>query len=686
LGPLILGLVALLVAAAWPALGVGQTPDAPERLEPVVVTPSRLEQQAGEAPASVTVITADDIKHSPYVTLDDVLRQVPSFSLFRRSSSLVGHPTTQGVSLRGIGPSGASRALVLVDGLPINDPFGGWVPWSRVPLLSVEQIEVVRGGGSALWGNGALGGVINVITRRPGERSALFESSFGNYGTVNFDLLYRDALGPWRISLEGNYFSTDGYKIVLPQQRGAIDTPADSSHAVFNGRLEYAPSSNLTLFLAGTFFDEDRHNGTRLQVNDTQSGSVSLGGTARTGDGSQWQATVFAQMQGFHSTFSTQAPDRQSETLALDQRSPSTTIGGTLSWNRAFGDHLLLSGADFRWVEGETNEDVFNNNVFLRKRVAGGDQFFAGFYVQDVWTITNWLELTGSLRGDYWRSYDGSRRDTPPPAGVPARQSFAPVDYVIPSPRLAALVHLTSSTDLEASAYQGFRVPTLNEQYRLFRVRNDVTVANAKLKPERLTGGEMGVRQRWDPVDVRVTGFWNEVTDQILNVTLASALPDCPAGTTCRQRQNVELTRIRGVETEIEVRPLPRWRVLLSHIYTDAHVVDSRRQPALQGKRLAQVPDHVVTVGVRWDNPRWVNVAANVRYVGRQFEDDLNTLPLNPYTTFDLMLSRPLAKWADAFLAFENLTGETYAVQRTSDGIVTIGSPRLVRGGLRLTY
>ena len=676
----------LLALVAWPALCWGQTPEAPARLEPIVVTPTRLEQQAGEAPASVTVITADDIRSSPYITLDDVLRQIPSFSLFRRSSSLVGHPTTQGVSLRGVGPSGASRALVLVDGIPINDPFGGWVPWSRVPLLSVEQIEVVRGGGSALWGNGALGGVINVITRRPTETSATLETSFGNYDTKNFDLLARGVLGPWRLSLEGNYFETAGYKIVLPQQRGAIDTPADSRHVVFNGRLEFAPSRDLTLFLSGTFFDEDRHNGTRLQVNDTQSGTIAGGGTLRTSDGSEWKATVFSQMQGFHSTFSTQAVDRQSETLALDQRSPSTTVGGSASWSRRFGDHYLLAGVDARWVGGETDEGVFNNNVFLRNRVAGGDQVFAGLYVQDVWTLGRWLELVGSVRGDYWRSYDGFRRDTPPPAGIPPRQTFRDVDYLIPSPRLAALFHALPGTDLEAAVYQGFRVPTLNEQYRVFRVRNDVTVANAGLKPERMTGGEIGVRQRLAPVDVRVTGFWNEVGDQILNVTLARALPDCPAGTTCRQRQNVELTRIRGVETEIEVRPLPRWRVVLSHIYSDAKVVESSRQPVLRGKRLAQVPDHVVTLGVRWDNPTWVNVAANVRYVGRQFEDDLNTLPLNPFTTIDLQLSRPLAKWADVFLAFENILGETYAVQRTSDGIVTTGTPRLVRGGFRLTY
>jgi outer membrane receptor protein involved in Fe transport len=679
-------LLFLLLALGWPALGRAQTAEPPARLEPVVVTPSRLEQQAGDAPASVTVISADDVRSAPYVTLDDLLRQVPSFGLFRRSSSLVGHPTTQGVSLRGVGPSGASRALVLVDGIPINDPFGGWVPWSRVPLSSIDQIEIVRGGGSALWGNGALGGVINVITRRPTERSAILESSFGNHDTKNFDLLLRETLGPWRLSLEGNYFDTAGYKIVLPQQRGAIDTPADSRHAVFNGRLEWVPSPDLTLFLSGTFFDEDRHNGTRLQVNDTQSGSVAGGATFRASDGSEWRATVFAQMQGFRSTFSTQSADRQSETLALDQHSPSTSIGAALSWSRRFADHFVLAGADARLVEGETDEGVFNNNVFLRNRVAGGDQVFVGLYAQDVWTIARWLELTGSVRGDYWRSYDGFRRDTPPPAGIPPRQTFAAVDYVIPSPRLAALVHVTPTTDVEAAAYGGFRVPTLNEQYRVFRVRNDVTVANAGLKPERMAGGELGVRQRFSPVEVRVTGFWNEVTDQILNVTLTRPLPDCPAGTTCRQRQNVELTRIRGVESEIEVRPLPGWRLLLGHMYSDARVVEASRQPALQGKRLAQVPDHVVTLGVRWDNPAWVNVAANLRYVGRQFEDDLNTLPLNPFTTIDLHLSRPLAKWADVFLSFENLLNETYAVQRTSDGIVTIGAPRLVRGGLRLTY
>src|SRR5919197_518473 len=169
---LVAGVLLLTASSA-----ASQESPAPTRLDPVVVTPTRLEQQAGDAPASVTVVSREEVRQSASQTVDDLLRQVPGFSLFRRTSSVVGHPTTQGLSLRGIGPSGTSRALVLLDGIPVNDPFGGWVYWNRIPLFGLEQIEVVRGGGSSVWGNYALGGVVHVLTRRPVERAAFLEAS-----------------------------------------------------------------------------------------------------------------------------------------------------------------------------------------------------------------------------------------------------------------------------------------------------------------------------------------------------------------------------------------------------------------------------------------------------------------------------------------------------------------------------
>ncbi len=659
---------------------------APPRLAPVVVTPGRLEQEAGEAPASVTVIDGRDVRQSPSQTVDDLLRQVPSFSLFRRSSSLVTHPTAQGVSLRGIGPSGASRALVLYDDIPINDPFGGWVYWSRLPPLGIGQIEVVRGGGSALWGNGALGGVINVVSRRPTASGVTAELSRGSFDTTNVDVLGTVVSGPLGATLEGRWFDTGGYDTVLASRRGRIDVPADSRDGVFTGRVELRLSPDASVVAAGTFFDEARGNGTPLQVNDTQLGAFATGGTLRTPGGSEWTATAWTQAQTFHSTFSTQALDRNSETLALDQHSPSTAAGGSLVWHRAFGDHTLLAGTDVRWVDGETSEKVYVAGVFQRTRIAGGEQVLAGVFAQDVWRPAPAWEIVGGIRADAWLAYHGTRRDTPPPAGVPARQTFGDSDDVIPSPRLSALWHATPTTDVEASVYQGFRVPTLNELHRPFRVRNDVTVANAGLHPERLTGGELGVSQRLAPVTVRVTPFWNAVGDQVLNVTQATLLPDCPAGTTCRQRQNVDLTRIRGVETEIEVRLTPHLRLLAGHVFTDAHVVTSTKERDLEGKRLAQVPEHVVTAGVRWYDPRWLDVTLLVRRVGEAFEDDLNALPLGAYTVADLRLSRALGRHVAAFVAFENVLDETYAVARTTEGVVSVGAPFGVHGGVRAGF
>jgi outer membrane receptor protein involved in Fe transport len=664
-------------------------PEPPAQLEPVVVTAGRVEQRPEDAPLNVTVLTEKEIKSSAAQTLDDLLRQVPGFSLFRRSSSLVTHPTTQGVSLRGIGPSGASRALVLLDGVPLNDPFGGWVYWNKVPLQGVERIEVVRGGGSSLWGNYALGGVINIITRKPEERALFFEGSYGNYDTKNLDLVLSGIKGPVGIVLEGNVFDTGGFKVVKESQRGAIDTDADSTHKTFNGKVEYRLTPQASLFLSGNYFNEDRGNGTPLQNNSTEAGYVTAGGRLRTSGGSDWALTLFSQFQTFDSTFSTQAADRNSETLALAQEVPSTAAGGSLQWTRRFETHLVTGGTDVRWVDGETDEDVFVAGRFARKRIAGGEQFLAGLFAQDIVSLSPRWSLVLGGRVDYWRSFAASRTDSPPPAGVPAAQEFPDRERVAFSPRVALLFHPTPATTFRSAFYQAFRAPTINELFRPFRVRNDVTAGNAKLDPERLTGGEVGVDHAFPGgISVRLTGFWNEVTDAIANVTLAASqrLPDCPAGTTCRQRQNLDRTRIRGVEAEVGYRPARDWELFTSYLFDDAKVVEASNQPSLEGKRIAQVPRHQLTAGVRYTNPAIVNVSLQGRYVSDQFEDDENTLKLGDYMTADLTLSRPIAKWGELFLAFENLFNRTIEVGKTTDGIITTGTPFLVHGGIRLRF
>ena len=671
-------------------------PEAPVRLEPVVVSAGRVEQALQDVPANVTVLTRDDIERSAARTVDDLLRQIPGFSLFRRSSSLVANPTTQGVSLRGVGPSGVSRTLVLLDGVPLNDPFGGWVYWSKVPLESVERIEVVRGGGSALYGNYALGGVINIVTQKPTATGIQGKLDGGTRDTVDANLQTDYVKGALGLALRGHVFSTGGYPIIQENQRGAVDVDADSRHQTFIGRLGYAPLTNASLHLGGSYFHEDRGNGTPLQENSTEAGHIAAGGTFQSADGSDWQATIYSQLQTFNSTFSRLFNDRNSEALTLDQEVPSTGVGGSLQWTkRPFSAHLVTAGADASWIDGESDEDIFNfaGTAVTSRRVAGGEQRFVGIFVQDIFTPLPRLQITGALRFDYWQNRDAFRTDRTVATGVSATTGFPDKTDTAISPKFAVLYRATDALSLRASAYQAFRAPTLNELYRQFRVQNVVTLANSDLGPERLTGGEIGLDyvlgEQWL---AKLTGFWNELKDPISNVTLAVPVAaDCPSGTVCRQRQNLGRTRSRGIEAELHYRPTRAWDFAASYVYNESEVLKFPADPSLEGKRVPQVPKHTYTLIVQYSQPRLVNVAVQGRFVGDQFEDDRNENELGSFFVVDLSLWRPLplplAAASEVFLAVENLFDTTYAVgEDPATGVVSVGAPLLFHGGIRFRF
>lgn len=649
----------------------------------IVVTASRVEQRAGEVPAHVTVLTREDVERSPARTLDDMLRQVPGFSLFRRAGSVVAHPTTQGVSLRGIGPSGGSRTLVLVDGVPLNDPFGGWVAWSRVPLASVDRVEVVRGGGANLWGSSALGGVIQVLTATPEERGLRAEAEVGNRGTMSGAVVAGHRADRFGVSVSASAFDTDGYEVVRRDQRGAIDVPAFSRNRALSGKLE-VPGTRSLVTVSANLFTEDRGNGTPLTENGTDAGSVAASAAFRTGIG-DWQIQAFSRRQTFHSTFSSQAPDRSSESPSLDQFDVSADeTGAGVQWSRRVSErHLWTAGADARQVQGENREDFrFVGDRFTARRAAGGEQRLSGIWLQEIFTPSPAWQVTAGGRLDLWESFEGFRRERSLETGEPLREeTFEDRDSLAFHPRLGVLYRASERLAARGSVYRAFRAPTLNEQLRPFRVRNDITEANAALKPERLLGGEAGLDLRGGSASLGITGFWNRVEDSIANVTVGTGpgpVFPCgfvPAGGICRQRQNLGTSRVRGVEVEARHRPLPFWEVAASYLWSDARI---------SGRRLAQVPEHQAVLTIGYDRPGRIGAALQGRYVGRQFEDDLNTLTLDRFFVLDLSVSREIRPGWEVFLGAENLFGESYEVGKTAEGLVTVGAPALARLGIRV--
>ncbi|HXF04918.1 MAG TPA: TonB-dependent receptor [Blastocatellia bacterium] len=648
--------------------------------ETLVVTPGRTEQKLGDIPAPVTSLARGAVESSPALVVDDLLRQVPTFSLFRRSSSLASHPTTQGVSLRGIGPSGVSRTLVLLDNAPYNDPFGGWVAWSGIPLETVERVEIVPGSGSHLYGTYAYGGVINILTRAPERRSWRLTTQFGTQETGTLDGGFSDVFGRFAFSLGGSYVSTDGYPVVARAERGAIDTTATARYGTARLTLEYA-RSRVRLFLRGHLLDEHRRNGTHLQRNSTVAKFLTGGIIGDTAGGSHWQILTFAHLKAFHSTFTEIASDRSRERITLFQRVPTNSVGSSFLWSRRMAHrHLLTAGTDLRWIEGQSQELVPSaTGIVVRRRVAGGTQWLGGFFFQDQVMATERLTITLTGRFDHWRNTDALSRETVLASGDSTETRFPVKSNSLVSPRVGVLYRVTDRWSLWGAASGGFRAPTLNELYRQFRVGNVVTLANDQLGPERLLGGEGGIR--YAPADnllFRLTGFWNRITGSISNATL-SVTPTLIT----QKRQNLGRTRIRGLEADIEYRPTTRWRWTAAYLYDDATIREFPANPLIEGNRIPQVPAHRFSIQAQYTHPSRLSIFWQGRFVSRQFDDDRNQFALERFFLADLSLSRSWSQGIDLFVNVENLFNTTYAVGKTP--FTTVGAPRRIRLGIRLS-
>jgi outer membrane receptor protein involved in Fe transport len=652
----------------------------PALSEEVIVTAGRTATRLGDTAERVFVLGRADIDSSAALTLDDTLRQLPGFTLFRRSGSRAANPTSQGASLRGVGPSGASRTLVLKDGVPLNDAFGGWVYWSRVPRAAIERVEVLEGGASDLYGSAALGGVVQAFGRSD-DAAVAVDASLGNEDTAVGSVFVAGRSGGWNVRAAGEAFTTDGYVQVAQDERGPADVAAGSAHLSGSLDVERRLSSSATAFLQASLLGESRENGTPLQVNDTDFQQASGGADWRGRAGGislrAWYGT-----QAYHQTFSALSADRASETLTRTQDVPAKSGGATLQWSRTLGTrHALVAGIEGRFVRGRSDDTVFVSGAASALVSAGGRQRSGALFAADRVSLGSRALVTLGARVDRWWEEDGSETTTPFATNVPSTKSYPDRVETAVSPRLSALVRATRSLSFSAAGYGAFRAPTLNELYRGFRLGSTLTLANPELVEERLWGGEAGAS--WHTMDdrlrLRAVVFVDRIDDPVANVTLATT----PQLVT-RQRQNLGRVRARGLELDTEGRLGAHLSGGVGYALVDSVVESFSADATLVGNQVPQVARHQASLQVRYAHPRLFDLAMQARASSRQYEDDQNRLVLPGYVTLDVQASRRLGAAAVAYVALENLTGARYAVGLTP--VLTQGPPLLARAGVRIDW
>lgn len=643
---------------------------------PIVVLGRPLDLPPGSPAYGETVIDAERLRSAASGRVEDVLRDVAGFSQFRRSDSRSANPSAQGANLRALGGNAASRTLVLLDGVPMADPFFGYIPYAAIVPDRLSAIRVTRGGGGGAFGAGAVAGTIAMASATRGDLSLLStEATGGSRGAAELSATVSPDVGDGFVSMSGRFERGDGFDTTPAGQRVAATVP--SRYAAWNGSLRAVASVGDTGEVQARMlvYRDDR----TLRFRGADSHAEGQDASVRLILRGAWQVDALAYVQARN--FANVVISSTSFRRTLDQRNtPALGLGGKIELRPPVGDrHALRVGIDARRASGDMFEYAYNANLaanpLTERRHARGRQLTMGGFIEDDWTIGG-MVLTGGIRVDRWtigsasfERSDAGGRPLQPATRFPDRAGWEA------GARGGLLWRAHDAVSLRAAAYTGFRLPTLNELYRSFTVFPILTAANPDLAPEHLRGAEIGVD--WTPapsVAIGLTAFDNRLNDAIANVSI---------GATVRERRNVPAIAARGLEATARI---DAGDVTLSASYAYSHAKVRAPSTALDARDPAQSPRHAGSATLAWTPRGGAMLAATLRYAGRQFEDDLNIDALPDAVTVDAFARLPLGRRLSLIGRAENLFDEKVYTRRVSTPTLSedLGTPHTLWIGLKL--
>ena len=673
-----------LALAAAPAAATAQQV---EQADDIIVTGRGIDRPASDRVQEVVEIDRERLQATASERLEDVLRDVAGLQQFRRSDSRSANPTSQGVTLRGIGGNAASRALLILDGVPQADPFGGWVAFPAYATDRLGAIRVTRGGGGGgVFGPGALAGTIELDSATPDQLAAAYASAaYGSRDAIDARAGLSLRSGPGFATLSAAYARGDGFTPIVEADRGPADRPAPHEQFSAAARGVIAVGGATELQANVSAFSDRRERGYAFSENASEGADASLRLVGR--GGTPWSLLGYLQTRTFASSFAAIDAGRTTATQTLDQYNvPATGLGARTEIAPRLGAIDLRLGSDIRAVEGRTQElYTFVAGAPTRRREAGGRSLTAGAFL-DASVGIGAITLSAGGRLDRWTITGGHLFETNLAGPVITDTAFADRDGWEPTGRAGVAWQASDAVSLRASAYRGWRLPTLNELYRPFRVGADATAANPGLAPETLIGAEIGMAVTPAPaIRLSATGFLNRLDDGIANVGIAQGPGTFPgvgfvAGT-YRRRENLDSIESKGIELDASAT-FGAFDLRASYAYADATVRASGIAAPLHGLAPAQTPEHQASTTIGWSRNGY-GAAATARYVSDQFEDDANARALADAITVDARATVPLTAGLMLEGRAENLFDEVVEAAVSNDGVIERASPRTLWIGLR---
>ena len=644
-------------------------PDEAIPAEEIVVTANRRASSWKDAGAMVSVIEKEDIEHSPAKTLDEFLVRVPSVSYKRTHIAECG-PGRE-ITLRGI--SEQKRTLILVDGIPMNE-VNGAVNWSMIPKESVERIEIVRGPMSALYGSGAMGGVIHIITKKPKKpNETMLKGGYGSLSTTTAALLQRGKFDKVGYSVGGSLYHSNGYVQAKPEQDYHVKNRR--TDVSLNGSLFVEPDDKSLLTLGLNYVNEDYSRGLRKTDQRNATTAFRLAYEREMADDANLSAAIFMQKVERNVVLSAR-PDYK--TMDHTEYSDSVKYGQVFQTDFKVADfNRITVGVDSSYFTMDKHNEYDNSD---REGKAKGNQLLSSIFAQDEMTFKTGKHkflLTPGFRLDYVRSGDGQNVDTDPAPFEPLDEKYQDRSWIAINPKLAFVYRYDRWTTLRASAGRSFAAPTLFELYTVFTRGPMQTFSNPELDPERAWSSEIG----WDQwylknLYSRVTAYYtfgeNFIGSRKINDNQY-------------EMANITKIQVMGVDTELNFDINPMWSVYGGYTFNYSKILEDEGDSTNEGNMMPFEPKHRARVGVVFQYLEWIVADFSARYEGERYTDLGNSedTRLKDYVLLDLTLSGKIVEQVRWTLVAENLLNKRYAVysvpSETSEapGLLVSGSVTL---------
>jgi outer membrane cobalamin receptor len=691
----------------------------------VVVTATRSSTTLEHMQLHTTVITREQIEASPAQTVDQLLRQISGMNM-PGEPYYTTDPTGNQTRMRGVTNS---TVLVLVDGIPVLDPFYNTTQWFKVPLSSIDHIEIVRGGNSSLWGSLAVAGVVNIITRKPTSNGTSVDVSYGSRNTLDAagaqDLLLGHGLA---LRLSGDVLNSGGY--ITTPRRYLSSYPGEAASFATNwnagAALYYTPTAAFNAFLRAGYHQQNQDiggyaYGMNLQRSPDVAGGFVTYVTPETHlDVHGWSQYVsftknngagcYLASPGTCNTTATTAPLVQYANS--HDNNPYHEAGGSavVSTSRVLDLPLdIQAGVDYRAIGGEDHSTTYNkpteddvaSATINRTQYGQGSQQFVGAFTQFTAKPLTPLTLTVSLRYDYWANQDGIAELTPYKDGAPQETTGGAIpnsDKSAFDPSFSARYEVDSHLALRGAVYKAFRAPGLNNLYRSYSSTTSISIANPNLSTETLFGGEVGADVHVGPVTLGGTAFQYSTTDLIATykVTSAAAAPaavtaicgptlsNCPSNINFNTNGQNALSR--GLEFTGEWTAARFLSFDGAFTYTDSHYTFTTTGDPT-GVQLGAIPKDVATLAATWRiTPRWTGVVSGY-YNGGMYLDVDQQVPQRAFALLDVSTAYQLTRQLSLWFAANNVTAVSYVDNATTSATSEdLGLPQTFTGGIRCRF